>query len=86
MCLVVIVHCVTGLLAQWTLLRGWLGSLVSGIVLWLVTSGPRKCRPTWLVVCCSSHNFGFRDGVYLFQQVIDSSIYFWLEAAECTAK
>ena len=42
-----------------TLLRGWLGSLV----LWMVSSGPRTCRPTWMVICCLSHNFGFRDGV-----------------------
>ena len=80
-----IVHCATGLLAQWTLLRGWLGSLVSVIVLWLVSSGPRTSRPTWLVVCCLSHNFGFRDGLYLVQQVTGSSRYLWLEVGECTA-
>ena len=65
-----IVHCTTGLFAQWTLVGGWFGSLVSGIDL----SGPRTCRPTWLVVCCLSHNFGFRDGVYLVQQGTDRSI------------
>ena len=46
---------------------------------------PRTCRPTWLVVCCLSHNFGFTDGLYLVQQVTGSSRYLWLEVGECTA-
>ena len=56
---------------------GFWASFVAGI--------ERAPWPTWLVVCCLSHNFGFRDGVYLVQQGTDSLRYLWLKAGECTA-